>query len=66
MYIHICTYIYVHIYIYINICMIYIPNSPQCGFTSPFSGPYFVLALVGICRRVVYIKAIETDDLAQI
>ena len=35
----------------------------QSGVKPTFSGPGFVLALAGIRRLVVHIKAIETDDL---
>ena len=38
-------------------------TSPQCAIKSPFKGPLFVLALAGIDRLVVHIKAIGNDDL---
>ena len=39
------------------------PCCPAPGIKSPFSYPYFVLALAGIRRLVVHIMAIEKDDL---
>jgi len=37
-------------------------TSPQTRIKSPFSGPLFALALAGIRRRVVQIKANEKED----
>ena len=39
------------------------PGEQASGVKTPFSGHQFVLALAGIRRLVVQIKAIETDDL---
>ena len=39
-----------------------LPICPQSRTESTFLDPWFVLALSGIQRRAVQIKAIETDD----
>jgi len=40
-----------------------VPCSPHSSIDPPFLGLGFVLALAGIWRRVVQIKAIDEDDL---
>ena len=38
-------------------------TSPQSRIKSPVSDPRFVMAIVGICRHMVHIRASEKDDL---